>query len=124
MKRLTIIIFIVITIALVFLFLSKDSATEKEGTITRAKTVIPVSEESEKPNNLEEQLVQEDTISLVSLIPLLPNETLLNTLSIDFDGDGYDDQINAIKKDNSPYIVILIGLYNPFRSQYDRRYLH
>lgn len=120
MKRLTIIIFIVITIALVFLFLSKDSATEKEGTITRAKTVIPVSEESEKPDNLEEQLVQEDTISLVSLIPLLPNETLLNTLSIDFDGDGYDDQINAIKKDNSPYIVILIGLYNPFRSQYDR----
>ncbi|MBE6344989.1 MAG: hypothetical protein E7063_04825 [Spirochaetaceae bacterium] len=110
MKRLTIIIFIVITMALVFLFLSKDSATEKEGTITRAKTVIPVSEESEKPDNLEEQLVQEDTISLVSLIPLLPNETLLNTLSIDFDGDGYDDQINAIKKDNSPYIVILIGL--------------
>ena len=56
----------------------------------------------------------------MSLVPLHSDETLLSTLSVDFDGDGYDDQINSLKKMTSPYIQILVGLYNPYKGQYER----
>jgi len=119
MKRLVFIVFIVVAIALCFIFFNTEFFYKNSDSITRAKTVIPTSngEISKSDKKIENYT---DDVAFVSLIPLKSDETVINTLSIDFDGDGYDDQINAIKRSSSPYIILLVGLYNPFRDQYDR----
>ena len=58
---------------------------------------------------------------LVSLVPLQNGENLIRILTMDFDGDGYDDQVNAIKKAASETISLLVGLYNPSKSMYERK---
>jgi hypothetical protein len=55
----------------------------------------------------------------ISLLPLREGENLLQTLSTDFDGDGYDDQINAVRRNGGP-IILLVGIYDPRASQYRR----
>lgn len=119
MKRLVIAIFAVVAAALAASFLWKSPEEESGNAMTRARTVVPVSHTEQREAAADDAQYAEDT-ALVSLVPLRSDETLLNTLGIDFDGDGYDDQINAIRRTTSPYIVLLVGLYNPFRGQYDR----
>lgn len=119
MKRLVIVVFVVVAAALAFVFFTNDSEKKSDNTIARAKTVVPVST-TEQHESVAETATYTEEVSLISLIPLRSDETVLNTIGIDFDNDGYDDQINAIKRSGSPYIVLLVGLYNPFRGQYDR----
>ena len=119
MKRLVTVIFILVAATLIFFsFQSKKDETE-ENVVTRAKTVIPVSSTEQDESTTTNTNYTED-FTFISLIPLKSDETLINTFGIDFDGDGYDDQINAIRKVNNPYITLLIGLYNPFKAQYTR----
>lgn len=119
MKRLVTVVFVIFAVVLTFLFIKGEPEETQDNVITRAKTITPISGIEEQENTSANKVYAEDS-SLISLIPLRSDETLLNTLGIDFDSDGYDDQINAIKKTNNPYIFLLIGLYNPFRGQYDR----
>ena len=57
---------------------------------------------------------------LTSFIPLLPTETLMSTLTLDFDGDNLDDQVVAVHKAGSPYLFLIVGLYNSETNAYDR----
>jgi hypothetical protein len=63
---------------------------------------------------------------LVSLIPLRDNEILVETLNTDFDGDGYDDQVNAVRRRasgstaSSGPITLIIGIYDPVTNLYRR----
>ena len=118
MKRLVIVIFVIVAISLGLVFFMEDSKETTSQGVTRSQTVIPQTT-AQKQETVEVQR-EEAEDSLVSLVPLNSDETLLGTLSIDFDGDGYDDQINTIKKMTSPYIQILVGLYNPYKGQYER----
>lgn len=120
MKRLIIIIFAICAATLIFFFFNRSTIQPDNGiSVTRARTVIPATDSSSPERNTEQNIYAEDT-TLISLIPLRSDETVINTLSIDFDGDGYDDQINAVKTISSPYITLLVGLYNPYRGQYER----
>ena len=118
MKRLVIVIFVIVAISLGLVFFMEDSKETTSQGVTRSQTVIPQT--TAQKQETAEVLVEEAEDVLVSLVPLNSDETLLGTLSIDFDGDGYDDQINTIKKMTSPYIQILVGLYNPYKGQYER----
>ncbi|GMO46825.1 MAG: hypothetical protein Pg6C_08720 [Treponemataceae bacterium] len=62
----------------------------------------------------------DDTAATVSFISLQQNEVLLQALSVDFDGDGNDDQINSIRRGADPEIILLVGLYNPAKGSYER----
>lgn len=118
MKRLVIVIFVIVATALALVFFMgkpQDSATRRVAT---SQTVIPKTA-SQAQASAEVNADEADT-SLVSLIPLYDDETLMGTLSIDFDGDGYDDQINTIRRISDPYIQIIVGLYNPYKGQYER----
>lgn len=118
MKRLVIVIFVIVAISLGLVFFMEDSKETTSQGVTRSQTVIPQT--TAQKQETAEVLIEEAEDVLVSLVPLNSDETLLGTLSIDFDGDGYDDQINTIKKMTSPYIQILVGLYNPYKGQYER----
>ena len=118
MKRLVLIIFVIVAISLGLVFFMEDSQETTSQGVTRSQTVIPQTTAQKHETVKVQKEEAEDT--LVSLVPLNSDETLLGTLSIDFDGDGYDDQINTIKKMTSPYLQILVGLYNPYKGQYER----
>ena len=55
-----------------------------------------------------------------SFIPLLSSETLVSTAAFDFDGDGFDDQVAAVRKLTSSHIVLIVGLYNASANSYAR----
>ena len=59
--------------------------------------------------------------ALVSLIQLKTDETLIGVVSMDFNGDGLEDQVNAVKSSSSPYIQLIVGIYNKAVSEYERK---
>ncbi|MCR4823138.1 MAG: pallilysin-related adhesin [Treponema sp.] len=116
MKRLIPVIFILAAAVLAFLFFSRNLFV-KDKTISRARVVIPiVGEQAEgKTENL-----YTDSLEQTSFIQLSNGETLVGTLEMDIDGDGYDDQVNMVKTSASPYIVLIVGLYNQKSGTYER----
>ncbi len=118
MKRLVIIVFVIVGLSLGLAFLLKDAGDNTSQSITPSQTVIPQTTE-QKQESVDIHIEEVDE-TLISLVPLYNEETLMDTLNVDFDGDGYDDQINTIRKMTSPYIQILVGLYNPYKGQYER----
>ena len=118
MKRLVLIIFGIVGVSLALVFFMEDSKETASQGITRSQTVIPQTAAQRQESAAVGP--EEAADAVVSLVPLHSDETLMGTLSVDFDGDGYDDQINTIRKLTSPYIQILVGLYNPYKGQYDR----
>lgn len=85
----------------------------------RPIVVNPTSAENDSEENLSQSQTNDADVH-TSFIPLLPTETLMDTLTIDFDGDTFDDQVIAIRKANSPYLFLVVGLYNPNTNSYER----
>lgn len=56
----------------------------------------------------------------VSFIPLLKTETLLSTLTCDVNSDTLDDQIIVVKNSASPFINLVVGLYDGASNTYQR----
>ncbi|OJF77019.1 MAG: hypothetical protein BKP49_03950 [Treponema sp. CETP13] len=119
MKKLPIVLFILIALFILFFAIFFHIHPQTKETITAAKTVIPITPGSETVQE-EEQEVPEENIDFSSLIPLEENETLLATYSIDFDKDGYEDQIISVKDTNSQFIKVILGLYNQVYASFDR----
>ncbi|MBR1537808.1 MAG: pallilysin-related adhesin [Treponema sp.] len=116
MKRLIPVIFVLTAAVLAFLFFSRNLFV-KNDSISRARVVIPIVGEREEGKTSDEY---SDSLPQTSFIQLSNGETLVGTLEMDIDGDGYDDQVNMIKTAASPYIVLIVGLYNPKTGVYER----
>lgn len=58
--------------------------------------------------------------AIVSFMPLGDNETLLGSSGIDLNGDNYDDEILVVRKSGTPFLHLIVGLYNPSTMLYDR----
>lgn len=61
-----------------------------------------------------------ETETFTSLVPLLTTETLISSMTIDFNNDTFDDQIVVIRKAGSSELILLVGLYNESKSSYQR----
>lgn len=115
MKRIIPVIFVLVAGCLAFLFFSQNLFVQKNS-FTRAKVVIPMVENAEDEKNAD---YDEDTAGN-SFILLANDETLLSTVEADLDGDGNDDQINIVKTFKSPYIMLVIGLFDSVSGTYQR----
>ncbi len=122
-KKLVLVIFILAVAGLALLFVGRGYYSQSAKTeLTTARLVIPQgngSEETENDGETTTSIINDDII-LTSLIPMQGDETLINIVSADFNGDGYEDQMNAIKTTTSPYLQLLLGLYNPKNETYER----
>ena len=58
--------------------------------------------------------------AVVSFMPLRANETLLGSSGIDLNGDNFDDEILVVRKNGSPFLYLIVGLYNSETTLYDR----
>ncbi len=120
MKRnITILLFFLAAAILLFLFLGKEIFIKNDSSTVRARTVIPITNKEEQSLAVLQNSSPDDP-SLTSLISLQVDEILINAISFDFNSDGYEDQVIAVKKANNPYIVIVTGLYNLNRMTYER----
>jgi len=86
MKRLVFIVFIVVAIALCFIFFNTEFFYKNSDSITRAKTVIPTSngEISKSDKKIENYT---DDVAFVSLIPWKSDETVINIDSLSLQED-------------------------------------
>ena len=116
MKRLIPVVFVLTAAALAFLFFSRNLFV-KDTSVSRARVVIPIVGERESDERADDY---SDGLTQTSFIQLSNGETLVGTLEMDIDGDGFDDQVNMVKTAASPYIVLIVGMYNPKNGNYER----
>ncbi len=120
-KKILAVLFVLVIAALLVALINNKYFTRQEKKQSAAKTIIPLLNQEESDDSSLSKMGDEE--KLTSLIPLKEDEVLLDIVSLDFDGDGFDDQINSIKSGDSPYINLLIGLYNQKSKAYERSYL-
>lgn len=116
MKRFIPVIFVLTAALLALLFFSRNLFV-KNTSISRARVVIPLVGAVDEKTQTNEY---SDGLQQTSFIQLSNGETLVGTLEMDIDGDGADDQINMVKTASSPYIVLIVGLYEPKTGSYVR----
>jgi hypothetical protein len=112
-------VFILCTLALAVLYALKVRETNSSDAFIRPRIVSASVETTYAPIVGEADEAEADA-ALISFIPLRSNERLIQTLSIDFNGDGYDDQINAVKRDPQAPVMLLAGIYDPRQNSYVR----
>lgn len=118
-KRIVTVLFIVFAAILLAFYLYKKYMPETEEKKIIARTVIPQVSDTKEYLTENTSMMNEEG-SMTSMIPLLSNESLISIVSMDFDNDGYEDQVNAIKNVASPYISLLVGFYNKETATYER----
>ncbi|MEE1181847.1 MAG: pallilysin-related adhesin [Treponema sp.] len=119
-KKITLALLILASCAVLTVLLAKKSIYKEEEKTVTSSVVIPKTN-SETQGPVQDVAVEDEDAAFVSLIPLHGNETLLSIVSMDFDGDGFDDQVNAVRTMDTPYISLIVGLYNEKTSTYDRK---
>lgn len=118
-KQFVVVVFVIVASVLAFVLVSRHYFNTTQKQMPFAKTVIPQAESVGEHASSNSSIIKDDSV-IESLIPLSPDETLINIVSMDFNGDGYEDQINAIKSAESPYLQLLVGLYDVQKYQYTR----
>ena len=100
---------------------SKKFIKKSEKTATRAKVVTPKGAQENGSDTDEDKLSSGfNSENFDTFIPLLPNETLINSITIDFNNDGYDDEVITVRKSSSEDFIIIPGLFNPDTADYER----
>jgi hypothetical protein len=115
-------LFIIVAVLLSAGFLaSKKIIRKSETTTTRAKIVTPKGSNNTDNETDDERLNSGfNSENLDTFIQLLPSETLINTITIDFNNDGYDDEVITVRRVGSDNFTIIPGLFNPETADYDR----
>ncbi len=120
MKKLTSILFILVGLVIIFIIIRENvDFSDSNSTIQSYNFTDNVNTE-QNTGQESDQLPESEDITV--LIPLFPDEILVTALPVDFNLDNYSDQIIAVKNSESPFIKVVIGLYNPLFAAYERSY--
>lgn len=110
--------FVLIAAALLIILLTKKTTEVSEKIMSENKD--QGFEQGNGGHSDAETALGMDDQNVVSFMPLKPDETLLSSMGIDLDGDNLDDEILVVKKAGNPFLYLIIGLYNPQTTLYDR----
>ena len=100
-------------------FVSKKMLSKEDKASTRARIVTPKSassgntENESSPSSIESEKYE-------TFVPLYSGETLISTLTIDINNDGYDDEVIIVRKANSQNLWIVAALINSESGLYER----
>ncbi len=120
-SKLTILIFTFVAAFLIcFNVYYKPQIKPAASVPVRAKTVHPTANAQATVHEETLETDESENEIATSLIALNPDETLLNAVSIDVNGDTFDDQVISLLKNGSPYIFLVTGIYNPGTGIYQR----
>lgn len=118
MKRMISAVFVIVA-ALLGCFLLVRRLFVRDASVQRARVVTPFVDADDGGGERQADAYL-DSYTEMSFITLAQDETLLSTVTMDIDGDGYDDQINVVKTASSQFVTLVVALYNPRRSVYER----
>lgn len=118
MKRLVPAFFVIVAAVLIIIVLSRKTVRDSETSSLNEEVILNI-EENSVYTDTESALGIEDS-SLVSFMPLYSNETLVSSMGIDLDDDHLDDEILVVRKSGKPNLFLIVGLYNPQTTVYDR----
>ncbi|MBQ4555300.1 MAG: pallilysin-related adhesin [Spirochaetaceae bacterium] len=123
MKKLIIILFALIALLLSGFYLYQKFSVEEVVEAQHSKVIIPVTQTEVQTIETEESFdLASETI--ISYIPLQPDETLLHAYSVSLakaqTGDQVDDQVCVVKKAGNEKLILLVGLYNNITASYSR----
>lgn len=114
MKKLIPVVFVLFAVFLAFVVFSRKLFVH-DSVLSRSRVVVPVI--SDKPSR-----DMAETVPDTSFITLSSGETLISTVEVDIDDDGFEDQLNVIKTSSSPYLSVVVALYNAASSTYVRSF--
>ena len=100
-------------------FISRRFVVSGDKSLTRAKIVTPKSYSSTgSENDLHSSSLESEKYE--TFVPLFSGETLISTLTIDINSDGYDDEVIIIRKAGSQNLWIVAALIDPETGFYER----
>lgn len=111
-------LFVIVVIAIVF-FLSQKVFVKKDKSLTRAKIVTPKSL-SVSEGDTEKRSSSIESEKYETFVPLYTGETLISTLTIDINNDGYDDEVIIVRKSNSQNLCLVAAIIDPETGDYHR----
>ncbi len=117
MKKTIPVIFIAVA-AFLAVFLIARNVFIKDSGWSRSRVITPIVDSDELLRESRDNDYEE--FEQTSFIELANDETLLNIVTMDIDSDGFDDQINIVKTSKSPFLGLIVGLYNPSSATYIR----
>lgn len=109
---------VIILLAGIF-FASKKIFVKDEKSITWAKIVTPKTSENTESES-EKKSTSIETEKYETFVPLYTGETLISTLTIDINNDGYDDEVVVVRKTNSQNLNIVVALMDSETGTYQR----
>lgn len=121
MKQRTVPILFVVVIVLIAVafFLTKKVFIKDDKSLTRAKIVTPKSlNVSENENQKRSTSIESEKYE--TFVPLLTGETLISTLTIDINNDGYDDEVIIVRKSNSQNLWFVAAIMDSETGNYQR----
>lgn len=118
-KTIPVLFFIAAVLLVAAFFLSKNIFVNNDKDFVRAKIVTPVTSNStdSEADSFGRSMESE---KYETFVPLKSTETLISTLTMDFNNDSYDDEIVVVKKSGNSNLWIIPGIYNLETSKYDR----
>lgn len=117
------ILFLIIAVLLgIAFYVSKNKVQPVEDvTAVRTKIVTPKgAQTTEVEADAEKVASGFNSENFDTFITLLPSETLINSITLDFNNDGYDDEVVTVRKSGSEVFTIIPGIYNPESADYER----
>ena len=100
-------------------FFSKKVLVKEDKSSTRARIVTPKSAASGNAEN-ESSGSSIESEKYETFVPLYSGETLISTLTIDINNDGYDDEVIIVRKANSQNLWIVAALIDSESGLYER----
>ena len=121
MKSRTVPILFVLAAALIagVFFISKKVLVKEDKSSTRARIVTPKATTSGNAEN-ESTATSIESEKYETFVPLYSGETLISTLTIDINNDGYDDEVIIVRKANSQNLWIVAALIDSESGLYER----
>ena len=121
MKSKTVPVLFVLAAALIagVFFISKKVLVKEDKSSTRARIVTPKSAAAGNAENDSKSSAVE-TDKYETFVPLYSGETLISTLTIDINNDGYDDEVIIVRKANSQNLWVVAALIDSESGLYER----
>lgn len=124
MKKIIVVLFALITLFLCGFYLYQKFSTEEVVVTQHSKVIVPTTQSAVKGIEMEEVYDSSEN-TVITYVPLNPDETLLQTYSVvlggaNASGDTVDDQISVVKKVGEDNLMVIVGLYNNITASYSR----
>ena len=100
-------------------FITRRVVVSGEKSLTRAKIVTPKSSSS-SGSETDSHSSGVESEKYETFVPLYSGETLISTLTIDINSDGYDDEVIIVRKSSSQNLWVVAALMDSESGFYER----